>query len=219
MTVGLFGGTFDPIHRGHIDVARAARRALDLDQVWLIPSKQPPHRAQPRASAAHRFAMAALAVANEDGLYVSDVEMDVVGPTYTIDTAERVSSLYPALHTPLTFITGADAFLDIKTWRSYGTLLDMCHFVVVARPGYPTAAIREALPDLAPRMVDAPHARVTTPHIFLVDAATADVSSTDVRHALAIGRPSVDLIAEPVTTYAIKHGLYLNDNAREQRFE
>src|SRR6187549_2314720 len=90
--IGLLGGTFDPVHCGHLDVARAAQQALGLDEVWLVPARVPPHRTTPQASAAHRFAMAALAVSDDPTLRASDVEMESGGPSYTIDTLERLEA-------------------------------------------------------------------------------------------------------------------------------
>jgi nicotinate-nucleotide adenylyltransferase len=208
MTIGLLGGTFDPIHQGHLDVAMAAQQALELDEVWLIPARHPPHRTRPIASAAHRFAMAALAVTGHPRLRVSDVEMDVAGPSFTIDTLGRIETQRPSLTGSLCFITGADAFRDIKTWRLWNDLVSRCHFAVVSRAGCPAGAMRTAMPDLAARMFDAPCRLTPTPGIFLVDAETAQVSSTDVRRALQSGRPASGLLPDVVAEYAVCHGLY-----------
>jgi nicotinate-nucleotide adenylyltransferase len=207
MRRGWFGGTFDPVHVGHLDVARAARRALALDQVLLVPANAPPHRGAPQASAAHRFAMAALAVQHEDGLLVSDLEMLATGPSYTSATLDRLAAcgLDP---TSLFLITGADAFGDIATWKDYPALLDRCQFVVVSRPGAPAPGLRAALPALAPRMTDAPNPAPAGPRIHLVDAPTAPVSSTEIRRRVAAGLPIGDLVPPAVSAHIIKHGLY-----------
>lgn len=219
MTIGLFGGTFDPVHRGHLDVARAARNALALDQIWFVPARLPPHRAEPHASAAHRFAMVALAIADQDGLLLSDVEMDTAGPSYTIDTLDRVVAMYPSMPQPLIFITGADAFQDIRSWRAYADVLNRCHFVVVSRPGHPAHAVRAALPDLADRMHDAPCTIPPTPSIFLVEAATAAVSSTGIRRAMKTGQSLTGLVPSAVASYAVKHRLYVDGDTREHTRE
>jgi nicotinate-nucleotide adenylyltransferase len=207
-TVGLLGGTFDPVHHGHLDVARAARHALGLDQVWLIPARHPPHRTQPVAPAAHRFAMVALATSGDPHLRVSDAEMDTDGPSFTIETLDRIERRRPSLRGSLVFITGADAFREIRTWRHWPDLLDRCHFAVVSRTGYPARELRTLLPELADRMHDTPCAATPSPGIFLIDAETAAVSSTDVRQALAAGNRTVGLLPETVAEYAVRHDLY-----------
>lgn len=206
--VGLLGGTFDPIHCGHLDVARAARQALGLDEVWLIPARHPPHRNAPVASAAHRFAMAALAVAGDASLRLCDVEMERDGPSFTIETLDVLELRYPEVRGAFVFVTGADAFRDIRTWRRWHELVDRCHFAVVSRPGEPSAGLRDALPELADRMYEAPGTLPTKPGIFLIEALTAAVSSTEVRTALAAGRPLEGLLPAAVATYAERHRLY-----------
>jgi nicotinate-nucleotide adenylyltransferase len=207
MKVGLLGGTFDPIHVGHLDVARAARRVLELETVYLVPSRVPPHRSTPRASAAHRFAMAALAAQHEDGILVSDLEMDAPGPSYTAGTLDRLAERGWDLRT-ICFITGADAFRDIASWKGYPSVLDRCHFAVVSRPGAPARALREALPQLASRMHEAPCVVPPQASILLVDAPTSPVSSTDVRAAISTGAPLDELVATSVARHVRRHGLY-----------
>lgn len=206
--VGLLGGTFDPIHRGHLDVARAAREALGLDEVWLVPARHPPHRENPIASAAHRFAMAALALAEDDSLRLSDAEMERTGPSFTIETLDLLESRHPHLKGAFIFLAGVDAFRDIRTWRRWDELIDRCHFAVVSRPGDAARTVREDLPELAERMHDAPCALTQRAGIFLIDAQTAPVSSTSLRAALAAERPVDGLLPGTVATYAVQHRLY-----------
>jgi nicotinate-nucleotide adenylyltransferase len=160
------------------------------------------------ASAAHRFAMTALAVTGEPGLRVCDAEMDTEGPSFTIDTFDRIEARHPSLAGALVFITGADAFRDIRTWRRWQDLLARCHFAVVSRTGCPAGGLRMHLPDLADRMHDTPCAVTPSPGIFLVDATTTDVSSTHVRQTLAAGNRVSGLLPEIVAEYAVRHGLY-----------
>jgi len=214
MRLGLFGGTFDPMHQGHLDVAEAARRALELSSVWVVPARVPPHRRPPTASAAHRFAMAAIACANAPGLLVSDLEMDDASPSYTEGTLNRMTSLGIDVRS-LFLVTGADAFRDIQTWKGFPGILDRCHFVVVSRPGQSAPDLREQLPALAPRMVDAAREVPSTPAVMLVDAPTAPVSSTDVRRRLQAGNAVDDLVAPGVAAYIEKHGLYRNSSKDE----
>lgn len=207
MTLGLFGGTFDPIHIGHLDVARAARLALSLPEVWVVPARLPPHRSPPVASAAHRFAMAALAIVDDESLVLSDLEMDAAGPSYTATTLDRLTER--GIDTrAVCVITGADAFLDIRSWKDYPQLLDRCHFAVVSRPGTSALALPAALPDLAGRMEPATSAPSSRPRILLVDAPTAPVSSTDVRRARAAGQPLAGLVPPAVAAYIDRHALY-----------
>ena len=139
--IGILGGTFDPVHTGHVDTALAAQRALALDRVLVLPSGTPPHRASPpAASRFHRFAMAALAVTGLPGLMVSDLEIGHTGPCYTFDTLARLHATGLAA-AQIFFITGADAFAEIETWSRYPQVLEMANFVVVSRPGHPATAL------------------------------------------------------------------------------
>jgi nicotinate-nucleotide adenylyltransferase len=209
--IGILGGTFDPIHRGHLDLARAAYDALKLDEVWLVPSSVPPHRPQPGASAFHRFAMVAIAVETEPEttwLRASDLELTHEGPSYTTLTLRRVSERTDG-RSQIFFLIGADAFAEIATWRDYPALLDLAHFVVVSRPGWPAPESRERVPELAARMVDVVWGPVPAePAILLVDARTADVSSTEVRRRLASGEPLEGRVPAAVERHAFRHGLY-----------
>ena len=207
MTLGLFGGTFDPIHNGHLDVARAARGALGLSEVWVVPARLPPHRSLPLASAAHRFAMAALAIVDDDGLVLSDLEMDTDGPSYTTHTLDRLTERGVDTRA-LCLITGADAFLDIRSWKDYPQLLNRCHFAVVSRPGTSALTLPSALPDLAGRMEPATPVPPSRPRILLDDAPTAPVSSTDVRRARAAGQSLAGLVPPAVAAYIDRHALY-----------
>ncbi len=152
--IGILGGTLDPIHLGHIDTARAARAALSLDHVIVLPSRVPPHRShQPVASAYHRFAMAAIAVNGIEGLSVSDMELCAPGPSYTADTLHRYRQASGLPTSQIFFITGADAFAEIEMWHRYPEVLTLAHFVVVSRPGFPVSSLPARLPELAPRML------------------------------------------------------------------
>lgn len=211
MRVGYFGGTFDPIHHGHLDVAHAARIALGLDRVYFVPAEVPPHRAATRASAAHRFAMVALAIAPRAGFLMSDIEMHSGGPSYTSATLDRMEAR--GIDTrACCLITGADAFQDIATWKDYPAILDRCHMVVVSRPTRLASSLRQSLPELAWRMTLAARDGVTplpsSPGILLVDAPTAPVSSTDVRRRMAAGAGLDGLVPPAVEEYIEKHGLY-----------
>lgn len=211
--LGLMGGTFDPIHRGHLDAAAAARQRLDLGRVLLLPSNVPPHRpSQPCASAFHRFAMAALAAQEQPWLEASDLELRAGGPSYT---ARTLAALHEAGFGPrqLFFIIGADAFAEIATWFDYPRVLDAANFVVVSRPGHGHDDVLGRAPAVGGRILDLrtgasfDPSRLGTAVIF-VDAATADVSSTEVRARLAAGRPVDGLVPECVARHIGRHSLY-----------
>ncbi|MFL6279269.1 MAG: nicotinate-nucleotide adenylyltransferase [Vicinamibacterales bacterium] len=209
--VGLLGGTFDPIHVGHLETACAAKRALHLDLVYVLPSNLPPHRAQqPVASSHHRFAMTALAVNGIDRLRASDIELSAPGLSYTADTLHRFSSATGLGVSQIFFITGADAFAEIETWYRYPDVLDLANFAVVSRPGFAVDALRDRLPSLASRMIavnpERPAAGSQT--IFLVNATTPDVSSSDIRQRLMTRRSISGLVPATVERHISQHGLY-----------
>ena len=208
--LGILGGTLDPVHTGHVETALAARHALALDRVILMPSHIPPHRTvQPVASAYHRFAMAALAVNGVEGVEAWDMELRAPGPTYTADTLDRLiaEGWWPS---QIFFITGADAFAEIATWSRYPQVLDLAHFVVVSRPGFPVSALANKLPSLARRMQPARRdvGSDESPSIFLLDARTPDVSSTDLRRRLSTGESVGGLVPPAVATHIVQHHLY-----------
>jgi len=213
MTLGVLGGMFDPIHCGHVVAAVAVERALQLGSVLLIPSRLPPHRPeQPRVSALHRLAMTTLAAADHPSWSVSDIEQKRDGPSYTFDTlTELIGQGHPAAQ--MFFITGADAFAEIATWSRYPAVLDLAHFVVVARPGITLDSLKKRLPDLAERMttpkqVSSPKPNEAT-RIILIDAATPDISSTAIRQRLRAGESIAGLVPDFVATYIAHHRLYV----------
>jgi nicotinate-nucleotide adenylyltransferase len=207
--VGIFGGTFDPIHFGHIDIACAAESALGLTRVFVLPAMVPPHRTQPFASAYHRFAMVSLVVGGHPGWRASDLELRFDTPSYTSSTLKRFHERgYSA--SELFFVIGADAFAEIGTWKDYPDILDRAHFAVVSRPGCSVVQLPGRLPLLAPRMVRAPIDQLTQvdPVIVLIDAPTADVSSTVIRHRRTHGESIAGLVDVGVQRHIEQHGLY-----------
>jgi nicotinate-nucleotide adenylyltransferase len=208
--IGILGGTLDPIHCGHLAAAASARDAFDLARVLLLPSRIPPHRpAQPLASPFHRFAMTCLAVSGMPRLEASDDELRADGPSYTADTLERQHAA-GLTASQIFFITGADAFADIATWKRFPAVLDLANFVVVTRPGHAIEAIPDRLPALAGRMRTAEAGRQpqATPAIYLLRAATPDVSSTAVREKLRQGASIAGLVPSLVETHIHQHRLY-----------
>jgi len=210
--IGILGGTLDPIHLGHMDTAVAARAALALDRVLLVPSAVPPHRsAQPVASSFHRFAMTALAVNGVEGLASSDLELATPeSPSYTIDTLVRFQARTGLPRTQIFFITGADAFAEIETWHRYPEVLDLSHFVVVSRPGFPVGELSSRVPGLADRITTSGGGRGdgSKPSVFLLDVRTRDVSSTEIRRRLRAGEPLTGLVPASVEAHIRQHDLY-----------
>ena len=203
LRIGILGGTFDPIHNGHIAAAIEASRALSLDRVMLLPSHVPPHRSsEPRASVFHRFAMAALAAADHDRFEVSDLEVCRSGLSYTSQTLEHLHASGLTAQ-QLFFILGADAFADIHTWHDYPRILSLATFAIVARPGYalvfppePASALRSAHSD--------PMAQAFSP----VYANTPDVSATDIRRRVAAGESIAGLVPASVEAHISRNRLY-----------
>jgi nicotinate-nucleotide adenylyltransferase len=201
--LGILGGTFDPIHLGHLEAASAARRSLSLDRIMLLPSRRPPHRSVvPKASDFHRFAMASLAVSELDAMVVSELELQREGPSYTSVTLERLHAdgLQPS---QLYFILGADAFAEIATWHAYPKLLELSNFAVISRPGFRSPDSGSAVPD-----THSPGARGAT-GIYFVDAVTPDVSSTDIRRRVASGESIDGLVPHSVADHILRHRLYV----------
>lgn len=207
--LGLFGGTFDPIHCGHLDAADAARETLALDEVWFIPSHIPPHREDPVATPFHRFALTALAIADRPAFRISDIELRRDGRTYTIDTLRALHGRGWA-STQLFFMLGTDAFAEIATWREFPTVLDAAHFVVIARPG---TTIEQALmraPALGARLAepDAMHDSHGHTRIILLRVSTPDVASTAIRQRLRAGLSLQGLVPRTVERHILIHHLY-----------
>lgn len=207
--IGLLGGTFDPVHLGHLDVALAALQTLSLERVIFIPVHVPPHRALPQASGVDRLAMVSLAIQDNPKFEASTIELDSAGPSYAALTIDRYLANG---HQPqdLCFIAGVDAFSGVTKWYGYPALLDRCHFAVVSRPGFPATAVRAQMPEFAERMIDVKDRYQTSARtsIFLIDAPTAPVSSTDVRASIDCGASLVGLVPDSVAGYIDAHRLY-----------
>lgn len=208
--LGVLGGTLDPIHVGHLDAADAARAALTLDEILVIPAHDPPHRPRdPHASDFHRFALAALAVSDRHGYRVSDMELRRSGVSYTALTLRELHGQgWQAWQ--IFFIIGADAFAEIATWYDYPAILDACHFAVIARPGMTLQTSLDRTPALAARVrkvadvLAAPQPLA----IILIAAVTRAVSSSDIRARLAAGQSIDGLVPPAVAGHIHRHGLY-----------
>ncbi|MCL6580693.1 MAG: nicotinate-nucleotide adenylyltransferase [Firmicutes bacterium] len=193
------GGTFDPIHVAHLVAAEAALEQHRLDRVVFIPTGQPPHKPTDRLTPAeHRYQMVALATASNPRFEVSRVELERPGPSYTVDTLERLRLLYPP-STDFFFITGTDAILSVETWREPERLFSLCRFIAAGRPGFSRHEAERELRRLEEKF------GVT---ILEVECPALDVSSSDIRRRVAEGRSIRYLVPELVEAYIQKHGLY-----------
>ena len=211
--LGVFGGTFDPIHSGHLDVAKSSRRSLNLSKIFFVPTKISPHRnSAPIASGHNRLAMVKLAITDASSYRVSDQELRKNGPAYTSDTLEM---FLKAGTSPLQlfFIAGTDAFADITSWYNYPHILDLAHFLVVSRPSRPASALRKQLPTLASRMKDvsmqgSEHSPNQQTWIWLVDAKTRNISSSNIKIRLANGESVTDLVPPLVAAHIKQYRTY-----------
>ncbi|WP_425606030.1 nicotinate-nucleotide adenylyltransferase [Lysobacter firmicutimachus] len=202
----FYGGTFDPIHDGHLAIACAARDALAA-QVRLMPAADPPHRAPPGASAEHRARMLDLAVAGEPGLVVDRRELLRDGPSYTIETLRQLRAEFGPAQ-PLALLVGADSFLDLPQWREWRSLFDLAHFVVAERPGSPLEA--ERIPFAAGRETASVDCLRQAPagRVYRLRQPLQAESASQVRARIAAGEPWRELVPPAVAAYIERHGLY-----------
>jgi len=211
--IGLLGGTFNPIHRGHVRAAGLVRDRFGLDRVLFIPSHISPHKpAENLASAEHRLEMVRLAVSGRRGFTASAIEIEAGGCSYSILTLEKIRALHPAAD--LYFILGIDAFLEIDTWKEYQRVLDGCRFIVISRPGWDLASARDVLgPEFRPRIcvLRDPAASPTEAAgctVYLLELETIDVSSSEIRERIREGRSIAELVDPGVAKYLKEKGLY-----------
>ncbi len=190
------GGTFDPIHLGHLVTAEAARAAFDLERVIFVPAGMPPHKTgQLVTQSKHRHLMAVLATVTNPGFEVSRFEVDRPGPSYTIDTVRHFrSEIGP--DRPLYFITGADAVLELGTWHDLDGILAYADIIAATRPGY-------ALEQRAGHLTECQRA-----HLKVLEVPALAISSSDIRRRVAIGAPIKYLVPEPVEYYIARNHLY-----------
>jgi nicotinate-nucleotide adenylyltransferase len=206
--IGILGGTFDPIHYGHLRPAQEARRALDLAEIRFVPAANPPHRRVPAATAAQRLRMVELAVAGIPGFVVDDREIGRDGPSYTVPTLESLRREFGAR--PLCLLLGMDAFEGIETWHQWRRLPELAHLVVMTRPGW-TFPDGAALPAWARgRLEREPDklAQTGAGKIFFQAVTPQDISATRIREAIAAGRPVEGLLPSAVLEYIRTHRIY-----------
>lgn len=210
--IGIFGGTFNPIHLGHLRAAEEVREGQHLDEIWLVPAAMPPHK-QPTAlvSPAHRLRMVELAVRDVPGFRVSSLEVERAGPSYTIDTLHAVREQIG--DTRLVFILGSDAFAELHTWKRYAEIFQMCDVVVVTRPPAP-AQLDSAQIPLAAREAfwydsTSGSFRHESGHVLRLQRITGlDISAESIRARVADHRSIRFLVPPAVESYIVEHALY-----------
>jgi nicotinate-nucleotide adenylyltransferase len=196
--LGIMGGTFDPIHYGHLVTAEGARYSFGLDRVIFVPSGRPPHKPGHIVSdPLDRYKMTCLAVASNPFFCASAIEVERPGPSFTIDTVRAVMQLYPGAK--IYFITGADALLEIFKWKDFDILLTICNFVAATRPGYRLFELREKTASLPSGLKQ---------NISYMEVPALAISSTEIRQRVHDGRPVKYLLPESVEDYIKKNKLY-----------
>ena len=192
--IALYGGTFDPVHLGHLEIARRVSELFEIEKVIFIPALIAPHKiGRVVTEPIHRYAMLALATQDDPRLIISTFELDGPGRRYTVDTVSEYQRGLPEA-TELFFIMGADSWSEITTWRDWERLLKMTNHIVVTRPGYEVAPAPEGLQE----------------RIFFTDAVMKDISATNIRRLASAGRENElrDLVPQPVADYIKKYGIY-----------
>ncbi len=214
--VGVFGGTFDPPHLGHLILAEEIREAFGLAEVYFMPCNEPPHKdREDLTDAKHRFAMVVAATLHNPAFVASPIEVNRPGKSFSIDTVREMHETMGD-DTEIVFVTGLDAFLEIETWEEYEQFLDLCQVIVVSRPGHGFEDVAK-LPDwIAGRTVDLRDSEGSPADqfpaegrcIFLSDAVHIDISSTDVRRRVAAGLSVRYKVPAEVERYIRANGLY-----------
>ena len=197
--VAVLGGTFDPIHLGHLAAAQGVLHLTGVERVIFLPNRQPPHKAGlPVTAAEHRAAMVRLAIAGNPGFAFSDLELRRPGPSYTIETFRALAAERPDWEPAL--VIGLDSLLEIRTWREWESLLRSVDVFAVTRPGYDLAAAHRLLAELGPCL---------SARVRLLEIPGVAVASADLRRLAARGYPLRYLVPDPVAEYIAAHGLYL----------
>ncbi|MGA9773389.1 MAG: nicotinate-nucleotide adenylyltransferase [Blastocatellia bacterium] len=215
--IGVYGGTFDPLHNGHLEVARAVARNFALDELLIIPAHRPPHKnSRSISDAYHRYGMAVLATLDEPRMKVSTMEIEAPERPYTFETIERLRDVYGS-QASLFFVMGADSFDELNTWREPERILANANLIVAARPGYAmqasslSAAFTSNIIDLRERPdidVRLQGGQINDCRIFLTDYVNMDISATDIRRRRRDGETIEAMVPPRVVDYVEKYELY-----------
>jgi nicotinate-nucleotide adenylyltransferase len=197
--IGIMGGTFDPIHVGHLVTAEAVRIEYCLDKVIFIPAGTPPHKLDsPVTPAIHRYIMTVMATYSNPHFFVSAIELERPGPSFTIDTLRAVVAQHDE-NTEFYFITGADAISELSTWNNVDQVLELCHFVAATRPGC-ISTLDDVIEHFGAQGRERIHG-LATPEL--------EISSTDIRERVKRGRSIKYIVPESVESYILKEALYI----------
>lgn len=208
--LGILGGTFDPIHHGHLRPAQEVLRVLDLAEIRVIPAANPPHRRPPVATPEQRLRMVELAVAGVPGFTLDDREYRRGGPSYTVLTLESLRREFG--ERPLCLLLGSDAFDGIETWHRWQCLPELAHFIVMTRPGWEFPAGERLPPWARDRQVRDPSMlnRASAGKIYYQAVTPQDISATRIREALARGEPVEAWLPSAVLEYIRANHVYVN---------
>jgi nicotinate-nucleotide adenylyltransferase len=231
MRVGIMGGTFDPIHLGHLRAAEEIYWAFGLDKIIFIPSSRPPHKDENRmASALHRYEMVSLATVFTPYFSVSSIEIDRPGRSYSVETVQELLRVY-GKDTVLYFVAGVDAFLEISTWKNAKELLALVQFIVTARPGWRLDDVERSLKPKQLEKLGNPRFRylkiseigsevgIKTPQrglVLLVEVVSLDISSSEIRGLAEAGRSVRFLVPDTVAAYVAKNRLYRESSGNDR---
>jgi nicotinate-nucleotide adenylyltransferase len=211
---GLFGGTFNPIHCGHLKAAEEVLRYFPLDRILFIPSYIPPHKNKKEVVAVeHRLKMVEIACKGQSRFQVSDVEARKSEPSYSIVTLKKLRGI--SRGDRFYFIVGSDAFLEIETWKSYQQLLKECSFIVVSRPGFELKSLGKVMNKVKPRNfialgqpLDSGNRVLAEKVVYCLEIDSLNISSSEIRKKLQAGLPITGLVPEGVEEYINQHHLY-----------
>lgn len=212
--IGLFGGTFNPIHSGHLRAAEIVQKRLNLEKILFIPSYIPPHKdSEEIASPADRLKMVELALHSHPHFIPSSIEVDAEERSYSIITLGKIKKLYP--NARIFFILGIDAFLEIDTWKNHEQVLEQCFFVVISRPGFRledaeavVLSISREIMCVLPESENVNEDMLRTRRIFLVPIDALDIASTRIREKIKRGESIQKMVPEEVDTYIQRNNLY-----------
>jgi len=230
MHIGLFGGTFNPIHRCHLAIAQDIQTHMRLDHILFIPSGDPPHKPPDTLiPAIHRLEMVKAAIATHPTFSISDIEIRTSNYSYTIDTVTTLKEIYPA-NTTFSFLVGLDAFLEFPSWKQSPQLLKLCHFIVCERPGsrfeelskltmFSFFPFKDLVALDAHQITHLDHPLSSTTRITLLSLPACHISSSMIRHHLREGFPVSDWLPPLVESYILSHQLYRSPTREGSHFK